>query len=413
MAIRNDITFDWEVSPRKITVDSPSIEITMQDLLDTLRHNEALDSNIDNQQIVNGNGKVILDAQGNATGLTVQLIDATVGFETRPGPSWIECNLSGGNLSGLESDGTTVTTDITHNNPYVNINKTSSVSATISESITDNNLAYGGILQYDENNVDGTGTAFPIGTRANPVNNIADGIIIAAFYSLSTVETASDVTMDRDVSKFNVVGLTPDLVLYPTGYKMDLCQIDNMTVDGDFNDSLVHFTNCEINSALNIYGKIKDSYLIGTTRMSANQDLTITDSESGVPGTGSPTVDMRVGMDTTLSLRGYSGGVTVTNCDTAACVTTLEFIAGKPHIEPSCTAGYISVRGIATLDDRSNGSTIDTSSLLDPTQVKELHQLQGLDIDSPMTVTPTQRSVDNIDLTISGDGETVTVVTRQ
>ena len=132
MAIRNDITFNWESSPRQITVDAPSIEFTMQDILDTLRHNEALDTNIDNPSIVIGSGKVVLDDQGNAVGLTVQLINATIGFEVRSGPTWIECNLLGGNLSGLEADESTVTTIVTHNNPYVNINKTSSVSATIS-----------------------------------------------------------------------------------------------------------------------------------------------------------------------------------------------------------------------------------------------------------------------------------------
>lgn len=413
MAVRNDITFDWTVNPRQITVDSPSTELSMQDLLDTLRHNEALDSNIDNQQIVNGNGKVVLDALGNATGLTVQLIDATVGFETRPGPSWVECGLSGGNISGLETDGVTVTTQVTHNNPYVNINKTSSVSATISASETDEILAYNSILHFDMSNVDGTGQTYPTGTSANPVNNIADGLALAAKYFLATVHTHSNITMDRDVTKFNIIGLVPDLVLNPNGFKMDLCLVTSMHISGDFNGSLLHFTDCEINTATNIYGKIKDSYLIGTTTITANQDLTITDSESGVAGSGSPTVDMNSGNGTTLSIRGFSGGLSLINSDTAACVSTLEFIAGKPHLEPSCTAGYISVRGVATMDDRSNGSTVDTSSLLDPVQVEELYKLQGLDIDNPMTVTPTQRSADNIDLTISGDGETVTVVTRQ
>ena len=47
------------------------------------------------------------------------------------------------------------------------------------------------------------------------------------------------------------------------------------------------------------------------------------------------------------------------------------------------------------------------------TLVDELHKIQGLDASSPMTVTPTQRTAGTIDLSISGDGETVTVVERQ
>lgn len=44
--------------------------------------------------------------------------------------------------------------------------------------------------------------------------------------------------------------------------------------------------------------------------------------------------------------------------------------------------------------------------------VTELHQIQGLDADNPMTVTPTSRISGDIDLTLTGDGVTSTTVTR-
>jgi hypothetical protein len=47
------------------------------------------------------------------------------------------------------------------------------------------------------------------------------------------------------------------------------------------------------------------------------------------------------------------------------------------------------------------------------TEIDELHKLQGLKEGSPMTVTPTSRTVDDIDLEITGDGENTTTVTRQ
>lgn len=66
--------------------------------------------------------------------------------------------------------------------------------------------------------------------------------------------------------------------------------------------------------------------------------------------------------------------------------------------------------------------TVSTGSGLSPEQeeklstidalVEELHRLQGLNDAFPLTVTPTQRSTGDIDQTISGDGENVTVVTR-
>ena len=44
--------------------------------------------------------------------------------------------------------------------------------------------------------------------------------------------------------------------------------------------------------------------------------------------------------------------------------------------------------------------------------VDELHKIQGLDSANPMTVTPTSRTSGSIDLSISGDGETETIVIR-
>lgn len=47
------------------------------------------------------------------------------------------------------------------------------------------------------------------------------------------------------------------------------------------------------------------------------------------------------------------------------------------------------------------------------TLVDELHKIQGLDADNPMTVTPDSRVAGSIELEITGDGETESIVTRQ
>lgn len=75
---------------------------------------------------------------------------------------------------------------------------------------------------------------------------------------------------------------------------------------------------------------------------------------------------------------------------------------------------YIVAPGSGVSDRNSDAAIVNEELVVDiDAKVTELHKLQGLDSANPMTVTPTQRSVDDIDLTISGDGETVTVVTRQ
>jgi hypothetical protein len=56
----------------------------------------------------------------------------------------------------------------------------------------------------------------------------------------------------------------------------------------------------------------------------------------------------------------------------------------------------------------SGGLTTEQAQKLD-----ELYRIQGLKLGEPMTVTPTSRISGDIDLEISGDGVTVSTVTRQ
>jgi hypothetical protein len=107
MAIRTDFTIDWDVSPRVILIDAPSTEVSMQDLLDTLRTEECKASNMDNPPIVSAAGKEELGG-GVQVGLTVTLLNAVLGFEARGGPTWVQCNASGGNLVSVDVNGTPI-----------------------------------------------------------------------------------------------------------------------------------------------------------------------------------------------------------------------------------------------------------------------------------------------------------------
>lgn len=52
---------------------------------------------------------------------------------------------------------------------------------------------------------------------------------------------------------------------------------------------------------------------------------------------------------------------------------------------------------------------IDDNSI----KLNELHKIQGLDINNPLTITPELRSAGDIDIELSGDGENITIATRQ
>lgn len=129
MAVRDDVSIDWDVSPRIITVEAPSAEITMQDLLDTLRTLESAAAAMDNDAIVDAAGKEDLGG-GVLVGLTVTLLNAKLAFEARGGPAFTLCRVYGGNLVAVDETGTTFDTPI-EPTAYVQVVLANSSSATL------------------------------------------------------------------------------------------------------------------------------------------------------------------------------------------------------------------------------------------------------------------------------------------
>ncbi len=104
MPARNDITVDTTTSPRTIEVAAPSVALTVQDLLDTLREWEDDLINMEQKKIVDAAGKDDLGG-GLAVEITITLLDAAVTFEARGGPAYIQCLIDGGNLVSVDSNG--------------------------------------------------------------------------------------------------------------------------------------------------------------------------------------------------------------------------------------------------------------------------------------------------------------------
>ena len=106
MAVRTDVLVEWATSPRIIRVLAPSTGITIQELVDTCRFNEMDICHMDDDSLVDVQGKAPIDpSSGLYTGLTANLRNAVVSFEARPGPAWAICHVSGGNLTAQDALG--------------------------------------------------------------------------------------------------------------------------------------------------------------------------------------------------------------------------------------------------------------------------------------------------------------------
>lgn len=82
MAVRTDITVDYKVSPRIITIAVPSTSITIEDLYDTLRTIEDDVDNLDDAFLISAGGREQLGG-GIRVGVTATLNNARLAFEAR------------------------------------------------------------------------------------------------------------------------------------------------------------------------------------------------------------------------------------------------------------------------------------------------------------------------------------------
>ena len=139
MAINSDIIVRWDLSPRLIIVDASTTQVTIQDLIDTLRTYEASTAGIDEPYILDSAGKEDLGG-GVTVGLTVSLQNAQIYFEER---STVHINgtCQVANLSGInlyDPSATFISDDVLRG--YIVFNASTASMSTILEVLSENNL---------------------------------------------------------------------------------------------------------------------------------------------------------------------------------------------------------------------------------------------------------------------------------
>lgn len=236
------------------------------------------------------------------------------------------------------------------------------------ESEIANILAYDGILVYDE--IDGvSGTTYPTGTRYQPVNNPTDLKQLQTDLDITEVLLRSDMNCITGVSFFNTLfrSKTAAVWIYFVGQEDGFhgCYFSTLRLNGDVGHSEIVVKDCALANLDNMAGIADNCHFMGNIHIASGHNLNTSHCVSGIPGNESPSVDMNAGHTTTLSVRDYSGGLKIYNCDTSGDTATLEYVAGKAHLLSGNTDGLISVRGVVSLNDQTSGTTVDTSAMYD------------------------------------------------
>jgi hypothetical protein len=323
--------------------------------------------NLSYARLIDAAGKEPLGG-GVSVGVTATLQNAVVAFEARPGPSWVLCTISGGNLVAVDDVGGEI--DPRSPTAFTTIDRTASSSATLQDAETLQAASFQGEVALNVNSVY-TGTLFPTGTRQAPVNNIADAISIAEARGLRTISVLSNMTLGSgDFSDgYTFLGDSPAHLTLTVDSAADItnCVFKEMTIQGMMDGENV-IRNCIVENITFFNGEIIESALNGTVTLGGGIQADIFDCYSNVAGGGAgqyPMIDMG-GSGQSLVLRNYSGGIGVLN-QTGAGDSSFDMNSGRVTFENTVTAGNFVVRGIADVTDLSSGTAVVTDSTITST----------------------------------------------
>lgn len=231
-------------------------------------------------------------------------------------------------------------------------------------------LDYNGFVNINPG-VGVTGTTYPVGTLARPVNNVAEAKVIADNYNFNKYRIFGTTIFNVDITNSVIIGGNISDVVVFQNVNVNGCTFKECVLAGSYSGYIAGEVVQLADGLSGASGVFKDSGLQGRIYLSDNANTSILNCSSMVPGLEAPSVF--VNKNSHLSFRKYSGGINVYDCKSGS-TASIELNAGTCNILSGNTGGLLVVAGIAGIKDESNGTEVNVDSLLVPLNVATRHQ---------------------------------------
>lgn len=295
----------------------------------------------------------------------------------------------------------------------------------------------GGVWVDQLNGTPGTGytsTGKPIGNAETPSSNITDAVAIQQLRGLpKTMFIRGNMVLGSgdNIEGYKIIGENAARTMITINDAAETlgCEITEAYVTGNLDGGTI-LRNCVISNLNYVNGFVFQCMLNpGTITLGGTETAHFLNCYSGVPGSGTPTIDCNgTGAENTpLAMRGYNGGIKLIQKDGNAAVS-IDLASGQVILDidrttpanSTVTDGEIVVRGDGQLKD-ANGEHIGSGTYQNVTlyngltgadHTHDIWQDMGLDPDNPTSYsddgTTTTKTSGDVTIEI-----TDTTVTRQ
>lgn len=231
---------------------------------------------------------------------------------------------------------------------------------------------FAGVITVSVNGV--SGTAFPIGTQNNPVNNMADAVIIANNNGIDTFHFDANFTITGGTYS----GLTftgkgrRDPYLTFAGTTLTGCQFNNIEITGTvINGSILDANFCTFDNFSGARITCYECVFEGVIALGVGES-NFYSCVDGVPGIGIP--DIQVGPCNSLGIWNWNGGIRLSNISTVDTAITCMIAQGRLWVDETCVEGNIIVKGMADLRGTTGGTTIDQEGIVSGSTITQFIQ---------------------------------------
>lgn len=288
------------------------------------------------------------------------------------------------NLAGANSN----IGDVTNVN-QVSVRSANSAGLTYSKEVEDQSFSDARIWVDTINGL--PGTQFPRGTPGDPVNNLADAqTIIAIRFLPKRIHLRGTLNLDSgdDLTGYDIEGPSAELAFinFAGGPTTDLV-VSGIDLSGTANGNITAKETSSFSTFNDFEGEMINGGIGGTTTLgnSVISDYKFINCHSDEAGDTPAIIDCQNLSNINLMIRGYDGGVRITNLTGSNCKVSVDLNSGHCHLASSVTAGDIVVRGSGYITDDSSspasvsilGLSFGTSGLT-PTESAQLAQIDIL-----------------------------------
>lgn len=231
--------------------------------------------------------------------------------------------------------------------------------------------AFMGKVAVDQSS-DFAGTTFPLGTRNFPLNNFTDALAVARARGIINFCCIGHNVLSEDFSdKFIFTGDSQETSSIHINdiAQVQGCEFVDAALSGAL-DGVASLKDCSVGAVSGFNGIMAHCGITGPVSCTDIEDQTAeflecySEIAGGGPGSF-PYIDMNGAASPDLLVRNWKGGLGIRNQSRSDFVASLDVESGRVTVDSDVTAGDLTIRGSAEIDDNSGNQATVTDRTIE------------------------------------------------